>query len=509
MRARRSSLLLALAATLVALAAPTRAQVPATPRIADVPELSDLAARWNAALAALDAPGFALAVVMDGQVLALDAFGVRNVAGEPATPDTGYYIASATKPFTAMGVCLLVDDGRVELDAPVKKYLPQLELADAELSATLTLRDLLCHRPGLDCGPIVQRDAYTGQITDELYFELLRAAEIAHEVSYSNVHFTLAGRVIEAVSGQKWQDFLARRLFAPAGMTRTTAYASELYGKNEHAEPMLLVGGNWIRSPLVKTDRTMHAAGGMGTTARDAARWLILNTERGELGGRRILSAALAREYHAQQSAHKEPRGRIRIEQGFALGWNIGKYRDPARPYLFHGGGYVGAASYFCFLPEERIGVAVLSNSGEGGSDIGTIVSIDILDRLLGLENQSDLLPTYADEARRRRDDPRHVFPGGANPARAPGGLSLPPEKYAGTYTHPQGGELELLVEDGELRAHAGDLPYTLFATKPDEFTACVVPGMTEAGRFELDSGQVIAVQLGSERFLRAVASGR
>jgi hypothetical protein len=99
---------------------------------------------------------------------------------------------------------------------------------------------------------------------------------------------------------------------------------------------MLLVDGKWARSPLVKTDRTMHAAGGMGTTARDAARWLILNTNRGELDGRRILPEALAREYYAQQSTHPSS-GSIRIEEGFALGWNVGKYRERSRPYFFHG----------------------------------------------------------------------------------------------------------------------------------------------------------------------------
>src|SRR6185295_897918 len=122
-----------------------------------------------------------------------------------------------------------------------------------------------------------------------------------------------------------------------------TAYASEMY-KGEYAEPMLLVEGQWVRSALVKTDRTMHAAGGIGTTARDAARWLILNTNGGELDGKKLLPEAMAREYYKQQSAYPQPSGRIRIEEGFALGWNIGKYREASRPYFFHGGGYVGAA---------------------------------------------------------------------------------------------------------------------------------------------------------------------
>ena len=508
MHSRRSQLSLLPAAALAVLATLAAAQAPAVraPRVADVPELAGLAERWNAALKMLDTPGFALAVVMDGKVLALDAFGVRNVAGEPATPDTCYYIASVTKTFTAMAACLLAGDGKVDLDAPVKEVLPQLELPDQEVTETLSLRDLLCHRLGIRCEPILFRENYTGQLTGESYFELLRESEIVHQVRYNNVHFTLAGRVIEAVSGKKWQDFLAERLFAPAGMTRTTAYASEMYGEGEHAEPMLLVAGKWIRSPLVKTDRTMHAAGGIGTTARDAARWLILNTNGGELDGRRFLTEALAREYTTQQSAHEKPSGSIRIEEGFALGWNTGKYRDSSRPYFFHGGGFVGAASYFCFLPNERIGVAVLANSDAGGSDMGTIVSIDVLDRLLGVKG-NDLLPNLAESARKRREDPLSVLPSGPNPAKAPRGLSQPAERYAGKYVHPLEGELEVRTERGELTARIGDLVYVLVSTATDDFTACAVPGMSRTGSFELDSGgAVFAVMLGSERFVRAGA---
>src|SRR5262245_34759245 len=109
MQVRQASFPSCVAATLAAVATLAVAQAPAVqvPRVADVPELSGLAERWSAALKTLDAPGFAVAIVKDGAVVALDAFGVRNVAGEPATPDTCYYIASATKPFTAMAVCLL------------------------------------------------------------------------------------------------------------------------------------------------------------------------------------------------------------------------------------------------------------------------------------------------------------------------------------------------------------------------------------------------------------------
>jgi CubicO group peptidase (beta-lactamase class C family) len=479
----------------------------AAPKVDEVPELSGLSARWKAALDTLEVPGFAVAIVKDGKVLALDGFGVRDAAGNPATPDTCYYIASATKPYTAMGACVLAGEGKIDLDAPLRSYLPQLELPDPQLTETITMRDLLCHRHGLNSEPIVQRDAYTGQITDEIYFRLLRQAEIAHEVRYSNVHFTLAGRVIEAVSGMKWQVFLDKRLFEPAGMPHTTALASEMFASAEHAEPLLRIDGSWQRARLVKTDRTMHAAGGMGTTARDASRWLILNLNGGEIDGQRILTKAMAREYYTQQSARPKPQGRIRIEEGYAMGWQVGKYRDPSRPYYFHGGGYVGTASYFCFLPNERIGVAVLCN-GDGGADLHTIVSIDVLDRLLGVTGERDLLPVYEEESRKRRAE-APAPPSGLNPVRAPGGLSRPAETYAGTFSDPAFGEVEVFLDkQGDLAARFGDIPIALISREADVFTAYIVPRMTTVGRFEIGPGgdvDAVTLEVGAtpKRFVR------
>ena len=263
----------------------------------------------------------------------------------------------------------------------------------------------------------------------------------------------------------KWQEFLRKRLFEPAGMTRTTALASEMYGAKEHADPLQRIDGKWQRSALVKTDRTMHAAGGIGTTARDAARWLILNIDRGEIDGKRILPEEMAREYYAKASDLPQPRGRIRIEEGFALGWGVGKYRDPSRSYYFHQGGYVGAASYFCFLPDERIGVAVLANS-DGGAGAVTIVSIDLLDRLLGIEDQLDLLPAYQEDAKELRAAVA-ARPSGVNPMRVSGGLSRPAAAYAGTYSNVVEGELEVALDaQGELAAHIGDLPFTPLARR-------------------------------------------
>jgi hypothetical protein len=248
----------------------------------------------------------------------------------------------------------------------------------------------------------------------------------------------------------------------------------------------------------------------MGTTAADAARWLMLNLNGGEIEGRRIISKDIADSYFTKQSDLPKPSGRIRIEEGFALGWQVGKYRDPSRPYCFHGGGYTGASTYFAFLPSQRIGVAVLTNTSGPASGITAIVSIDIFDRLLGETGHSDLLPAYEEDVKEYRSDPRSRRPQGVNPSSARDGLSRPANDYYGVFSDPMRGDIEVFEDDrGELAARSGDMLLRLTSRGTDQFTAYIAPGMVSNGSFELDAaGHVAAMVLSvgdgeSTRFAR------
>jgi CubicO group peptidase (beta-lactamase class C family) len=248
-------------------------------------------------------------VVKDGRVLGIEAFGVRapGRAGAPGaapTPDTMYYIASITKTYLATAVCALADDGRLSLDDPVRKHLPRFALPKApDGGARITIRDLLSHRAGLIHGqPIVMLDAFTGEITEDRYYKWLAVTRPKGETAYSNVHFTLLGRVVEAAGGKPLREYLHDRVLEPAGLTRTTGSASRMYGDPDCAVPMERAGGRWRVCKLRKTDRTMHAAGGLGTSARDAARWLMLHLNDGEIDGKRVISAGRTREMRTPQS---------------------------------------------------------------------------------------------------------------------------------------------------------------------------------------------------------------
>ncbi|MEM6571368.1 MAG: serine hydrolase domain-containing protein, partial [Planctomycetota bacterium] len=231
--------------------------------LAEDEELAPLAALWADRMDTFDVPGAAVAVVRDGEVF-VHAMGVRDADGRLAVDaHTMFYIASITKTFTAMAACALVEDGLVELDDPVAELLPRFDLPDGheEIEESATLRDLLSHRWGINSGPVVLLDAYTGEITDERYWHWLARGSVAGRPVYTNVNFTLAGQIVEEAAGKDWRDWLQTRVLEPAGMTRTTGYASRLYGDPNSAVPMERGADGFVPTAQRKTDRTMHAAG--------------------------------------------------------------------------------------------------------------------------------------------------------------------------------------------------------------------------------------------------------
>ena len=291
---------------------------------------AQLESRWAKAVDDLRVPGMAVVVVRGDRVLFRKAFGTRD--GErPVTEQSAFYIASATKPFVALAIMQLVEAGKVELDAPVKRYLPRFKVADAKVTEELTVRELLSHAPGINSGPIVTLDAFTGEITEDRYYRFLAGVKPTGKVDYSNVHYTLAGRIIEAVTKKGWRDYLAENVFAPAGMDHATGYADAMYARDDVALPML-PGAETPTPCQRKTDRTMHAAGGLGTSIRDLERWLIVQLNDGAVGDARLLSKDGMWEYHDLQSELGEPNGKVRRITGFALGWQYGDVSRSALP---------------------------------------------------------------------------------------------------------------------------------------------------------------------------------
>lgn len=454
------------------------------------PDLAELGARWAAKMELFEVPGAAVAVVKDGEVF-VQTFGIRNPDGAlPVTPDTMFYIASITKTFTAMGVCALEEDGRLSLDDPVKSLLPRFNLPEGheELEKSITVRDLLCHRYGINSGEIVGLDAYTGDITDERYWYWLERARVAGETAYTNVNFTLAGKVIEQVTGMDWRDWLDERIFAPAGMTRTTGYASELYADEDCAIPMEWTDEGFVPTEQRKTDRTMHAAGGLGISAMDGARWILLNLGDGAIGGKRIIDAGLARSMKAEHSTH-EPEGSIRVMDGYGLGWHRGRFADA--PMLAHGGGYVGTNAYVAIHPEQNAGFFVLVNAGGYARGWGAAVSVDCSRHNTGMDPPWEPWERYVEQIKEANAEREAPADGASEePGVTAGHLSRPIGVYTGIYRNEWLGSLVVTREGDTLRFAFGDAAQEFGPA--EERDAFMADGFFEdgsIGRFEINRG--------------------
>lgn len=478
----------------------------------DRAKLAALVPVWEQALEDLRVPGVAISVVRGEEVLLARGFGRRDVESDlSVNADTMYYIASSTKSFVAMAIQILAEEGRVDLDAPVARYLPRFRLASEEATGAITVRDLLSHSQGLSHGAVTQAEAYTGLFDEDLYYRLLATVVPRGEFEYTNLHFTILGRVIEAVSGEPWQSFVEARILVPAGMSRTTTSASRMFGDQNVAFPAEEIASEWRLATVRKTDRTMHAAGGMGSTANDLARWLRLNLGDGSIDGRRIISQT---GLHAMHSPQTEVGKQFFIfnREHYGLGWYVGSYAGATM--VHHFGSYVGSRAHVSLLPEHQLGVAVLMNSADPTLFVADWIAATVYNSLAGLEGPA-ILPRLGQMMEKRRAETIEKQAAlGPNPAQAQGGLTLESDSYSGSYHHAEWGSLEVELADGRLVCTWGALSPELYSSGPDTVVFSSIPGERKEARFEIGEGGSLALVVMMEddqevRFVREVVAPR
>lgn len=306
-------------------------------------------------------PGLAVAVVQDSAVVYLRGFGYRDVEAKlPVTPQTTFYIASSTKSFTGLLAALLAYEGKLDLDAPMSLYLPEARLPAPLSPDAVTVRELLTHTFGFENEPIVTRTAYTGQYTPELLVRLLEHStpnEFGKAFSYSNLGYVLTSLIIDRLENRSWKDILSQKVLQPLGMKHTTSYVSKAtewplavpYFRRVERE----------RLPFAKKDNTMHAAGGLLSTAEDLANWLLVNINNGRLEGRQVFPAAVMHRVHRQQTSLDQQFYRFH-RFGYGVGWYLADYEGDT--LYHHFGSFSGFRAHISFMPASRIGVAVLMN---------------------------------------------------------------------------------------------------------------------------------------------------
>jgi len=401
-------------------------------------------------------PGVAVAIVKDGRVVLARGYGVKKLgAAGPVTPRTRFGIASNTKLFTSTALGILVDEGKVEWDAPVIRYLPSFAMYDPWVTREITVRDLLVHRSGLGlgAGDLLWWPASTydrKEIVHRLRY-IKPATSFRSAYAYDNVLYQVAGELIEAVSGQTWEQFMSSRVLAKVGMTQSNVSHADMSGPDV-ATPHAEVEGV-VRPIAPFTGENTNPAGGINSTAEDIAKWMIVQLDSGRLGdGSRLYPASTTRQLWRIVTplvASAPPADLSWTSanfRGYALGVNVTEYQG--HKMLTHTGGLPGYVSQVTMIPEQKLGVAVLTNQESG--EAFQSITLRTLDTYLGLPAH-DYPAVYQkmNEAALAR---AHAAEASATAKRdSASGPSLPLASYAGKYRDAWYGDITISSENGKL----------------------------------------------------------
>lgn len=332
-----------------------------------------------------DQPAVSVALVKDGQTLLAKGYGTR-IKGQnaPASDNTLFAIASNSKNVTAACLGMLVDEGKVKWDEPIKTYLPEFTLSDPVIAERITVRDTLSHRAGFGLGA---GDLLFWPNSDRSRADVLRQAAFVPiedgfraNYHYCNLMFVVAGAVIERVSGMTWEDFVQTRVFDKLGMTESVPLA-RLADPAKSALPHGRVGPPLrYQGEMTQIARSIAevwnwdnaaAAGGICASARDWAKWMVLRLNNGALpDGTRLFSEAVAKEMYRPNiivSSSEGPTAAMpnrSIANTYAMGLQVQDYRGERM--ATHGGGSPGGISSTVLLTARKIGISIFTNAEEG-----------------------------------------------------------------------------------------------------------------------------------------------
>ena len=435
----------------------------------------------DSVMRAFSVPGLALTIVKDGKLVVARGYGVKKL-GQPALvgPRTNFGIASNTKIFTATALALLVEDGKIEWDAPVIRYLPAFAMYDPWVTREITVRDLLVHRSGLGlgAGDLLWWPASTydrKEIVRRLRF-IRPATSFRSAYAYDNVLYSAAGELIEAVSGKSWEDFVASRILGRIGMTASNVRHSQGGAGVDAATPHAEVEGV-VRPIAAFLSDNVNPAGGINSNAEDMAKWMIAQLDSGRLSdGSRLFQPSTTRQLWRVVTPREpsDPPPELSWLRphliGYALGLNVSDYEG--RMILTHTGGLPGYLSQVTMVPELRLGIAVLTNQESGAAF--EALTYRIRDYYLRAPAH-DYLDAYTKITARQRASVTKETAAAAAARDSSSGPSLPLARYAGTYTDAWYGEIVIALENGKLVmrfSHTPSLTGDLAHWQHDTFVA-------------------------------------
>ena len=402
------------------------------------------------AMTAWKVPGLSLAIVRNDSVVYAKGYGVQKAGtSTPVDDRTLFEIGSSSKSFTATLVAMMVSEGKMKWDDPVTTYLPSFRLYDPVASAELTLRDALAHRSGLSRGELSWMAA--GISRDEVLRRvrfLKPSWGFRSRWGYQNIMYLAAGEAAAKVAGSTWEALVQQRIFDPLGMTASVPIARTPERLSNFATPHGLARDSVYALAAHMNIDDMAPAGSIVSNARDMAQWLRFQLGDGTFAGKRLVSAAALRETHTPQMlmGGGGPTDSATYFSTYGMGWIVQDYRGALM--WQHGGNTDGMTAAMGMLPQQKLGVVVLSNMA--GAALPDLLMRWIFDRQLGApmrDLSAAALTRYAAQ-RRRADSVEQVQTAGRKAAGPP---PVPLQTYTGTYVDSLYGEGTVSLENGTL----------------------------------------------------------
>jgi CubicO group peptidase (beta-lactamase class C family) len=416
--------------------------LPGQQETATGPDLKALDAWITSAMTEWKIPGVAVGIIQDGKVVVAKGYGYRNVEEKlPVTEKTLLAIGSNTKSFTVVLMGKLVDQGKLDWEKPVRDYLPDFRLYDPYATREMTPRDLVSHSSGLPRHDLLWYGRSWGRkdIYQRLQY-LEPTTSFRGRFQYQNLMYITAGYLTEQLTGKSWEQQLQDEIFGPLGMTRTNTSVTQTQKTDDFSYPYTTRDSVVVRIPFRQLDAA-GPAGSINSSVEDMLKYVQMRIDSGVAGGKRFYSQAVNTKMQtpvivAPGFSGNEATGEIGPTT-YALGVAVTNYRG--HKLVIHGGGIDGFLSQMSWLPKERIGAIVLTNST--AANVANIITNHIYDVFLGLEpvdwigrQKTQLARGQAvgDSVRKARAAERKQ---GTQPGHA---LA----DYTGTYEHPGYGQV-------------------------------------------------------------------
>ncbi|HKW65611.1 MAG TPA: serine hydrolase [Candidatus Acidoferrum sp.] len=422
--------------------------------------LDDLAAN---AMKQWKVPGVALAVVQDGRVIYAKGYGYRDLEQKlPVTTATLFPIGSISKSFTALTFAILKNEGKVDWDKPVRSYLPEFQMNDPVASEQATPRDLFSHRTGLPRHDLVWYSSgfSRADLVARLH-ELKPNKGFRSAYQYNNLTVMTMGYLEGKLTGLGWEGAIRQKIFAPLGMSHSDLSVTEIEKTGDHALGYELKKDLVTKVPYHNID-AIGPAGSINSSVDDMSHYLILQLGDGKYEGKQIVAESDLREMHSPQTAIPDPPPAFSMPGlghfSYGLAWVATAYRG--HNLVWHNGGIDGFYALLSMLPDDHMGIVVLTNLPNGQTP--EVLAYNVYDRLLGLDPMPwfDRFKALEAKGKKEEEEAKKNKPTDRKTGTHPSHNLV---DYAGEYENPGYGSVKVALKGDALELSLNKLgPYPL-----------------------------------------------